>query len=276
MQVMKRFYAILTTIALCIYSLSANAEEPQEHIPEIHSKHFFYGYPTGTPMTNDLIIRDIYALSNNDTTKFADWVAYRLDKETIEGDVKTKRVWKSDPWLEDNETLEPEDYKGANALLHTDRGHLAPLGSFKGTKHWQDTNYLSNITPQKSNLNRGVWLNVENFTRLLVKSVKQPVYVMTGPIYDKDTETLPNADEEHVIPSAYWKIIATQLDPKNLNSIAVYSFIFSQNAPKKIDFRDTIFSIDQIEKRTGLNFFRLLPDEVEDIIEEKMSIGSPF
>jgi endonuclease G len=42
---------------------------------EIHCKHFFYGYPTGTPPTNDLIIRDDYALSSNDETKFADWVA---------------------------------------------------------------------------------------------------------------------------------------------------------------------------------------------------------
>ena len=35
---------------------------------EIHSKHFFHGYPTGTSESNDLIIRDCYALSSNDTT----------------------------------------------------------------------------------------------------------------------------------------------------------------------------------------------------------------
>ena len=51
--------------------------------PEIHCKHFIYGIPVGTPVTNDLIIRDIYALSSNDSTKFADWVAYRLDVETV-------------------------------------------------------------------------------------------------------------------------------------------------------------------------------------------------
>ncbi len=74
-------------------SSHAQAEpEPQEN----HRKHFIYGLPTGTPSTNDLIIRDIYALSSNDETKFADWVAYRLDKDTVTGDVKTKRNWKSD------------------------------------------------------------------------------------------------------------------------------------------------------------------------------------
>ncbi len=37
---------------------------------EIHSKHFFHGIPQGSPATNDLIMRDIYAMSSNDDTKF--------------------------------------------------------------------------------------------------------------------------------------------------------------------------------------------------------------
>ncbi len=40
--------------------------------PEIHCKHFFFGYPDGAPASSDLIIRDVYALSSNDGTKFAD------------------------------------------------------------------------------------------------------------------------------------------------------------------------------------------------------------
>ncbi len=63
-------------------------------------------------------------MSTNDKTKFADWVAYRLDKDTLIGDVKTTRKWKADPWLDDNETLEPSDYKGTHKVLKTDRGHI--------------------------------------------------------------------------------------------------------------------------------------------------------
>ncbi|MGB1318709.1 MAG: hypothetical protein ACPG5W_10900, partial [Flavobacteriales bacterium] len=66
---------------------------------EIHCKHFFKGYPYGTPASNDLIIRDIYALSNNDKTKFADWVAYRLTMQEVHGDLDVERKWKADPWL---------------------------------------------------------------------------------------------------------------------------------------------------------------------------------
>src|SRR5690606_9298182 len=52
--------------------------------PEVHCKHFFYGRPRGTPYTNDLIIRDGYAMSSNDDTKLADWVAYRLESWMFE------------------------------------------------------------------------------------------------------------------------------------------------------------------------------------------------
>ena len=40
-------------------------------------------------------------------------------------------IRKADPLLEDPETLEPADYKDANRVLKTNRGHQAPLASFK-------------------------------------------------------------------------------------------------------------------------------------------------
>jgi len=90
----------------------------QEHRPEIYCKHFFYGDPYGTPTTNDLILRDIYALSNNDSTKFAYWVAYRLTMHEVDGELTIDRVWKADPWLDEDETLEPkpDDYKRASEV----------------------------------------------------------------------------------------------------------------------------------------------------------------
>ena len=87
---MKTIYFILTF--LIAITVSA-----QEHRPEIHCKHFFYGYPYGTPETNDLIVRDIYALSNNDSTKFADWVAYRLTMHEVDGELTVKKNWKVPP-----------------------------------------------------------------------------------------------------------------------------------------------------------------------------------
>lgn len=232
--------------------------------PEIHCKHFIYGYPTGTPATNDLIIRDIYALSSNDTTKMADWVAYRLDKETVSGDTYTTRNWKADPWLEDKETLEPDDYKNAYEKLKVDRGHQAPLGSFKGTKYWDETNYLSNITPQKSELNQGPWEKLEEKERGLAKA-GDIVYVMTGPLYEKDMPVLPGADEPHRVPSGYWKIIV--IPGKSVNSLEVAAFMFNQDTTRNDKVIDHISTINEIERRSGLDFLRELPNNTEEEIE---------
>jgi endonuclease G len=256
---MKRFILLL----FAILPLATFGKGYQE----IHCKHFFYGYPAGTPRTNDLIIRDIYALSNNDQTKFADWVAYRLDKKTVNGKRKTSRRWKPDPWLSPSETLEPEDYKGAYRALHTDRGHQAPLASFDGTPDWPQTNYLSNITPQKSALNRGLWVLLEKRVRKLVNKFGE-VYVMTGPLYNSRMPSLPGADEPHKVPSGYWKIIC--IKPKHsLNSIITAAYIFPQNTPRRGSLSQYMVSIDEVERQSGLDFLWELPDEIEARIERR-------
>ena len=268
---MKRFITTLVMLVLGIGLLTVAVPHDTNNstAPEIHCKHFFYGYPAGTSATNDLIIRNIYALSSNDETKLADWVAYRLDKETVTGDVETKRKWKADPWLAGEETLEPSDYKNAHSTLKTDRGHQAPLASFKGTQHWADTNYFSNITPQKSALNQGPWRILEDKVRNLAKGGKV-VYVTTGPLYDGNTTSMPEADEPHKVPSGYWKIAIVQTG-NTTDSIETASFIFDQDTPRNAKVIDHLTTINAVETRTGLNFLRELPDHIEESLESRIN-----
>jgi endonuclease G len=261
---------LLSTIfCFSIFFITSMGPQPTGHaqdLTEIHCKHFIYGIPLGTPATNDLVIRDIYALSSNDSTKLADWVAYRLDPETVTGDTATKRIWKADPWLADEETLEPEDYTGANKALKTDRGHQAPLASFKGTKYWQETNYLSNITPQKSDLNQGPWRVLEERVRAFVKA-NNIVYVLTGPLYEKEMRRLPGADEEHRIPSGYWKIIIYQARQNDPNTLKTAAFIFPQQTPRTADISKYLVTIDEVEKRSNLDVLWELADDLERRLE---------
>ena len=236
---------------------------------EIHCEHILYGIPLGTPASNDLIIRSIYALSSNDQTKLADWVAYRLDKETGEGESITNRTWKPDPWLESDETLEPDDYTGAYDSLGTDRGHQAPLASFKGQglEIAKKTNYLSNITPQRSNLNQGPWKELEEAVRDLVSSSDVPVYVMTGPLYEREMLGLPGADEEHRVPSGYWKVVCVQETEADAGSVKAVSFIFEQETPRSSQVSDHLVPVDEVESRSGLDLMSLMPDSIEEAFE---------
>ena len=162
--------------------------------------------------------------------------------------------------------LEPGDYRGAYAALNTDRGHQAPLASFTSTHDWEATNYLSNITPQKSALNRGPWLRLESATRTLARQpATEAVFAMTGPLYEREMPTLPGADESHRVPSGYWKIIAT--DERGVIRIA--AFLLDQDTERRASFCEEQFisSVRTIENKTGLNFFHALPQTRQDALE---------
>jgi len=136
--------------------------------------------------------------------------------------------------------------------------------SFKGTGKWAETNYLSNITPQKSDLNRGSWMILENRVRGLVGKGRV-VFVMTGHLFERKTLSMPGVDESHKVPSGYWKIISIQ--PDKTDSIKAAGFIFDQATSKMDKVIDRLCTIDEIETRAGLDFLRELPDEIEEKIE---------
>ena len=261
----NKLRVLTTTLSLLLTATFGAIPSVWAAPPEIHCIHFFHGYPLGAPETNDLIIRDIYALSSNDTTKFADWVVYRLDKGTVFGETDTCREWRADPFLDDDETLEPGDYSGASEANGIDRGHQAPLASFKGTSSWWTTNYLSNITPQKKDLNQGPWQTLEQRVRDLVVHYDY-VWVMTGPLYKEPLFDLVRANEPHTVPSHYWKIICVQ-EGKSPQTIKAAAFLFHQNTPRDARILDHLTTIDDIEQQSGLDFLRELPDDLENRIE---------
>ena len=235
---------------------------------ELHTELCLNGCPAGFAETNDVVVRPIYVLSSNDSTKFADWVAYRVTESSI-GQTR-RRNWKADPVLAEVETLEPSDYAGANSALGTERGHQVPLASFTGTPHWKTTNLLSNITPQMSALNQGPWKKLEKAVRDLARRRGEDgVFVMTGPLYEGKMPSLPGADEEHQIPSGYWKVVA--VDDGEVTKVA--GFVFDQKTERDASHckSEHVATVREIEDKTGLDFFHALTQDEQDAIEMGVS-----
>jgi len=237
---------------------------------EIHCKHFWNGMTEGTSATNDLIIRDCYAVSTNDETKFPDWVAYHLTSREILGDLSLNRKWETDLWLDEDETLEasPDAYFGAYTTLRYDRGHLVPLTSFVGSRDAQQVNQYSVVVPQRMGLNRGAWLKVEDWERQLVNWYGE-IYVLNGTLYEDNMPPLPNANEPHRVPSGFWKIIVFEdYRPRAI------SFVFKQQTARRAQPSKHVVSVEVIEKLTGLTFF---PDlSVEKAASFKREINKQY
>ncbi len=221
----------------------------------------FYGCPDSPP-GNDMVEREIYILSNNPETKLADWVSYYLDDILVGSGSAGSRDYRPDPRLDPGRTLEPADYKGAFNKHRYTKGHQAPRGSFKGIGQSRDADVLSNITPQKEDLNTGSWHQLELAVRELAG--KTPLYVVTGPLYEQPLPSLPRADEPHQVPSGYWKIIATEA---GIGSFELAAFVFGQDTAKDADFCDHRTTVDEIERRTGLDFHHQLDDATEERLE---------
>jgi endonuclease G len=213
----------------------------------VHTFHCLDACPLGAPENADLIVREIYTLSADPLTKLAVWVAYRITPETI--GPSQSRDWAADPWLGADETLEPEDYEGANGALKVDRGHQAPLAAFSGTPFWAETNILSNITPHASALNQASWQQLEARETRLAREANTGVYVLTGPLFERLMPPLPGADERHRVPSGYWKVVMTA-DGR------MSAFLFDQDTPRGADYCAMRRSFDEVELRARL---RLLP-----------------
>ena len=154
----------------------------------------------------------------------------------------TKRNWRKDPFLSDTETVD-ESYYTKDITKTYDRGHQAPLASFLGSIYFSQTNYLSNITPQKKYLNRGPWKHLEEAVRNYVRK-GNIVWVMTGPIYSKNKNKVS-------IPIAYWKIISTIRKTR----LWIESYIMSQNEERKASPKKFRVKVKDVEKKSNLEFF---------------------
>lgn len=222
------------------------------------------GCPTGGGAQT--IIRNVYTLNNNSSTKFANWVAYKVTKDSHASG--RSRNWARDPGLPASDTLAPTAYSGAYGQLAVDRGHQAPLSSLAGHDDWRALNYLSNITPQKSALNRGAWSRLEAQERLLANRPEvTAVYTVTGPLFEYDIAALP-ADESIQIPSGYWKVIFIGTSPDDGQYSA---FLMDQDIATSAKFCDYQVTVKDIEEKTTpkLNIWSALPDDIANTIKSQ-------
>jgi endonuclease G len=217
----------------------------------VSTYHCFGACPQGASEINQIVVRESYTLSSNGITKFADWVAYRVTPESIgpsEG-----RSWETDNWLTPGETLTPKAYDGASSALNIDRGHQAPLASLSGTAFAEQTNILSNITPQASALNQGAWVRLEDQERRLAKRLNGPVFVLTGPLYERMMRPLPSGPAVQRVPSGYWKVVSL---PDGRRT----AFIFDQAATRRLDFCAGRVSLTYVQLRSRLRLFPVAGD----------------
>ncbi|MDQ7046186.1 MAG: DNA/RNA non-specific endonuclease [Sulfurovum sp.] len=147
-----------------------------------------------------------------------------------------------------------------------DRGHMAPnyaISRLYGVNAQKDTFEMTNITPQKPNLNRKVWQRLEEIGVSEFSKHFDKVWVFTGPIFDKNIQRLKSSNFVE-IPDAFYKIYIGVSKNKSPKALA---FIMPQSVRGRESLLKFVTTIDKVEEKTGFDFFHKLDDKIESKME---------
>lgn len=211
---------------------------------------------------NEQIVKHVaYTLSYNEKHEQANWVAYELTNHETNSIVKRGNKFIVDP-LVLTLSANTDDYSKSGF----DRGHLAPAADMGWSIiSMEESFYYSNMSPQLPAFNRGIWKRTEELVRKWAK-IYSSVYVVTGPVL---MDSLPSIGLNKVsIPKYYYKVV---LDYNHSHAKAIGFLMPNEGAEKELEY--FAISIDSVEKVTGIDFFPLLPDEQETLIESKVNFN---
>ena len=207
--------------------------------------------------SNDQLVRRVgYTLKYVEKYEQASWVAYVLEAGQIAGGEERDNPFMPDPVVKSGSAV-TTDYTRSGY----DRGHLAPAADFKNSYQvMKETFYMSNISPQVPQFNRGIWLDLEKMVRAWAYKYER-IYVVTGPVLEPGLPTIGRINKV-AVPRQFYKVIL-YVKPPYVKGIG---FLLN-NEPSKAPLSSFVVPIDRIEKRTGIDFFPRLPDSIERKVE---------
>ena len=192
------------------------------------------------------------------------WVAYKI----IQPSPDVPHLKRPDNFSTDLRNLtfiKPSDYTNSGY----DRGHMAPnhaISLLYGKYAQEETFLMTNITPQKPNLNQKIWQRLEAIEVESFSYKFKEVWVYTGPIFSNNTKKLKNSFWVDV-PDSFYKIY---VGIKEDGSVKTLAFIIPQTVKANDKIEKYQVSINVIEKQSGFNFLHELEDNFEQEIEARI------
>ena len=228
------------------------------------------------PSKKDITKHHALVISYNEEHEQANWVAHKINKKIIDGNVSRTNNFRVDSQIKSGSS-EEKDYFLKTKLpsgkytydgFGYDRGHLAPSADFKWSKTaLSDSYYYSNMSPQLPEFNRKGWANIEGFLRNYVYENETDLLVVTGPFYNENVNKSERSINNMSIPDYFFKVA---VDLKNMLGVGFRVPHKKLTSP----IESYMVSIDSIEAFTGYDFNFQLPDLIENKLEKEMEVKS--
>ena len=236
------------------------------------------GNPTGATVDptnhNDYLIqRPQYALDYNDNRGQANWVSWDLTTSDL-GSAARSTTFYPDTSLPAGFYVVPANaYSGSG----WDRGHMCPSADRTASRTDNDQVFLmSNMIPQNSSLNSGLWGDFESYCRSLLPT--QELLITCGP-RNFGTATINNGGKIY-IPSNCWKIVVCaplgggtalgRITNANPATIRVIAIDVTNAAQPGLGWTNFVTSAKEIQQLTGFTFFNALPNNLAWVLRSKI------
>lgn len=248
---------VLAVVAYKFLNSEKNAATSYPNTTTVISSGFNY-LPTST--TGQIIKHNGFSLSYSEPNEQAEWVAYSLSGKDIVYTNRERPYFEVDPKVR-TKSAHWRNYKKSGY----DRGHLCPAGDRKKTESLYNETFLtSNISPQKHEFNAGIWNTLEQKTRYWAKKYKNLYVISGGILTDKNLKTI--GQEKVTVPKYFYKILLDYTKPE----IKAIAFLLPHKKSSR-PLYEFVVSIDELERKTGIDFFPALPDDIETKLEASTS-----
>lgn len=209
------------------------------------------------------------------------WVAYPVHYCYTTPSFERTNDWAFDP----NDQLpeiprEDQQYilKGYGSYGY-DRGHMLASATRYNTRATNAmTFYATNMMPQSSRFNQGIWATLEGKERDWGPEREKTggkylnydtLYVVTGTEFLTD-KTIDNRNGPIAVPSHCWKVMLRQRGNENrpisdfsADELKAVGFLFTNDSDgAATSLREAACTVEEIEELTGFTFFRNLDPDV--------------
>ncbi|MFN7920126.1 MAG: DNA/RNA non-specific endonuclease [Bryobacteraceae bacterium] len=214
-----------------------------------------FGLPACQLPTSELANHRFFVLCHDSSLRLPTWTAYELLPANLGGHAQRPHSFHPDTML-----AGPVAHNADYRLTGFHRGHLVPAEDFAfSPEAIASTFVLSNAAPQLPAINRGLWRRIENSVRASA-SRSDAVYVFTGPLFSSGPTQFAG---EVAVPTHFFKVwLAIHGEQKRM-----YAAIVPNAEVSFESLDDFAVSVDEVERRTGLDFFSTLAHAEQQTLE---------
>jgi endonuclease G len=256
-----------------------------------------YEFPNLSGGTSDIIVHSTpeygvtYSLEWDHQKRATRWVCWEVNNTNRIERYSRNQLWPNgDPWAYDPSVPQNEQqatyselsksyYPGYTPGVHRESDYLYQKGHICASQDRiyskeanQQTFYMTNIYPQVGNFNGKLWAKLESQVRKWGPNDKvNLMFVCKGGTIDKESEILDRTIGNHIVPKYFFMAIVRQTT-KGISGIAFWMEHLNEdrsNDPLSL----YAMSIDELERKTGIDFFCNLPDNTENAVEATLTLS---